>query len=75
MTSITVSDLHSTDVSLFLNSESFLKDLSYEDSNEVYGGNAFSYALGYLIGKIIRQPYQLNDDLRLTVSCQEFQLA
>lgn len=50
MSSITVYDLHSTDVSLFGNSESFLKDLSYEDSNEVYGGNILSYAIGFAIG-------------------------
>ncbi|MBN3942781.1 MAG: hypothetical protein V7L21_04585 [Nostoc sp.] len=52
MSSITVSDLHSTDISLFGNSESFLKDLSYKDSNEVYGGSA-AYALGYAIGWLI----------------------
>jgi hypothetical protein len=53
MSSITVSDLHSTDVSLFGNSKSFLKELSYQDSNEVYGGSDISYAIGYAVGRLI----------------------
>ncbi len=53
MTSITISDLHSTDVGLFLNSESLLNDLSYKEFNEVYGGSPASFSLGYAIGYLV----------------------